>query len=110
MVTETLKIACVLEGDSAIDFERLSMVFKSQNYAQNRAKQQAVLVGASMLILDAMMQRYTVETGKRYPSIEEVLEFAGCRAQDVANVLNKGNLPIHALQGAIDSHSGEIKA
>lgn len=105
MGAETLKIACVLEGDSAIDFERLSMVFKSQNYANNRPKQQAVMIGAAMLVLDAMMQRCSAETGKRYPSIEEVLEYAGCRTADVDKVLNKAIVPIDALQGAINSQS-----
>ncbi|MDH0342095.1 hypothetical protein [Chromobacterium haemolyticum] len=115
MPLETLKIACVLEGDSAIDFERLSMVLKSQNYAQNRPKQQAVMVGASLLVLDSMMRRYSDETGKRYPTIEEVLEYAGCREIDVATVLNKpikneqGQVPIEALKGAVQQQEGSEK-
>ena len=53
MNTETMKINCLLEGDSAIDFERLSMEFKGNLYRFNRQKQQAAMVGAAMLVLDA---------------------------------------------------------
>lgn len=90
MNAETLKVSCILEGDSAFDFERIAMVLKVQTYAQNRQKQQAVMVSASMLAFDALIRRFIEETGKRYPTMDEVLSFAGCRESDIDNVLRNG--------------------
>lgn len=114
MSVETLKVSCLLEGDSAIDFERLSMVFKAQNHAPSKPKQQAVMVSAALLALDAVLLKFADETGKRYPSLDEVLNFAGCRKVDVEKLLNGGSttdsVPLDALRGAIKSQADAGKA
>ncbi|MCM3609160.1 hypothetical protein M4D49_27120 [Cupriavidus pauculus] len=114
MSAETLKVSCVLEGDNAIDFERLSMVFKTQSRAPNRPKQQALMVSASLLALDAVLRKFAEEKGKRYPSLAEVLEFAGCRRADVEKLLNgetaPESMPLDALRGAIRSQADTGKA
>jgi hypothetical protein len=97
MVDELLKLSCQLEGDSARDYERLAMVFRPQNYASSRPKQQAVMASAALLALDALLRRYEAETGERYPDLVKILEYAGCRATDIKKALN--------LQAAADTAS-----
>lgn len=87
MSNEMLKIGCLLEGDSAIDFERLSMVLKVGQYGSTRPKQQAAMIGAAMLVLDATKQKCTEMTGKRYPTLVELLEFAGIAKSDINKLL-----------------------
>lgn len=87
MSNEALKVSCVLEGDSAIDFERLAMEFKVGQYAGTRPKQQAAMIGVAMLVLDASKQKCTAATGKRYPTLVELLEFAGIQRNDINKVL-----------------------
>lgn len=87
MGSEALKISCVLEGDSAIDFERLAMEFKVGQYAETRPKQQAAMIGVAMLVLDAGKQKCMAATGKRYPTLVELLEFTGIRRNDINKVL-----------------------
>ncbi len=110
MHADNLKIGCTLEGDNAIDFERLSMVFKMPSRAPTKQKQQALMIGASLLALDAAMRKYSEETGKRYPSLEEVLMFAGCRPPDVDKLLNGSPAAgVDALKGAIERQSSRKK-
>lgn len=87
MSKDVMKINCVLEGDSVIDFERLSMVLKVGQYKETRQKQQAAIIGAALLILDASKQKYTLETGKRYPTLVELLEYAGIARPDINELL-----------------------
>lgn len=87
MSNDALKVNCVLDGDSAIDFERLAMEFKIGQYAGTRPKQQAAMIGAAMLVLDAMKQRCVAATGKRYPTLAELLEFSGIQRNDINKVL-----------------------
>jgi len=87
MGNEAIKVNCVLEGDSAIDFERLAMEFKIGQYAGTRPKQQAAMIGAAMLVLDANKQKCAAATGKRYPTLVELLEFAGIQRGDINKVL-----------------------
>ena len=87
MSNEALKISCYLEGDRAIDFERLSMEFKAGQYKLSRSKQQAAMIGASMLVMDAIRQKCTQATGKRYPTLTELLVFAEIPQRDINNLL-----------------------
>lgn len=101
MSTDSTKISCLLEGDRATDFEQLMMVFKVGQYAPTRQKQQSVMVGAAMLVLDAMKQKYTEATGKRYPSLVELLAFSGIAEQDIKNLLGLVELPSEASVAAL---------
>lgn len=85
-VEDTVRIACTLEGDSAIDFERLLMELKVQQMAPTKQKQHAMLVAVALLVLDACKRSYSSESGKRYPSVEEVLRFAGVGDKDAQRV------------------------
>ena len=87
MSNEALKISCVLEGDRAIDFERLSMEFKAGQYKLSRSKQQAAMIGAAMLVMDSIKQKCTQATGKRYPTLVELLVFAEIPQRDISNLL-----------------------
>lgn len=87
MSNEALKISCYLEGDRAIDFERLSMEFKAGQYKLSRSKQQSAMIGASMLVMDAIRQKCTQATGKRYPTLIELLVFAEIPLRDINNLL-----------------------
>jgi hypothetical protein len=80
---ENLKINCTLSGDSAIDFERLSLMFKVPSVATGKQEQQATMIRALLLSFDATVRKFSDETGKRYPSLEEVLKWSGCSAQDI---------------------------
>lgn len=93
MSNDVMKIGCSLEGDSAIDFERLSMVLKAGQYGVTRPKQQAAMIGAAMLVLDATKQQCTQTTGKRYPTLAEVLEFAGIAKSDINKLLGINEPP-----------------
>lgn len=85
-----LKVSCLLEGDRAIDFERLSMEFNAGQYRLSRSKQQAAMIGAAMLVMDATKQKCTAATGKRYPTLEELLVFAEVEQRDICNLLGTG--------------------
>lgn len=93
MSGDSIKISCLLEGDSATDFEQLLMVLKVGQYAPTRQKQQSAMVGAAMLVLDATKQKYTEATGKRYPTLVDLLKFAGIAQQDIKNLLGLSELP-----------------
>ncbi len=84
---EKLKISCWLDGDTSIDFERMALVLKASQYAKSRPRQQSILVAASILVLDAAMKKFTEASGKRYPTIVELLEFAGVSKQDIVRLL-----------------------
>lgn len=105
MGKEITKISCIIEDDCSIDFERLSMVFKVGQYASNRQKQQSVMIGAAMLVLDATKQKCTDATGKRYPTLVELLEFAGIAQQDINKLLGLNELP---SEGSIASLRGTV--
>jgi len=80
---ENLKINCTLAGDSAIDFGRLALMFKVPTLVTSKQEQQALMLRALLLSFDATVRKFSVETGKRYPSLEEVLEWNGCSLQDI---------------------------
>lgn len=103
MTTESVKVSCTLYGDEAIDFERLHMTFKTSSFAPNRSKQHALIISAGMLVLDALSAKYGDQEGKRYPSLEEVLKFAGCRERDIEKLLMKQFVPVNALQQVVES-------
>lgn len=84
---EVLKVSCALEGDSAIDFERLLMEFNVKQYAGTRPKQQAAILSAALLVLDATKRNYTVSTGTRYPTLVDLLTFVGIPRSDVNKAL-----------------------
>lgn len=106
MQSDNVKISCNLEGESALDYEKLSMLLKIQSLAPNRPKQQAFLISAALLALDASMTRLCEATGQRYASLEEVLKYAGCRAPDIEK-LTKSNAdaPIDVLKDAIGNNN-----
>ena len=87
MNAENVKISCTLTGDSAIDFERLSVMFKVQGLASTRQEQQAMMIRASLLALDASTRKCSEATGKRYPRLEEVLDWNGCSVKDIQKLL-----------------------
>lgn len=93
MSNDSTKINCILEGDRATDFEQLLMVFKVGQYAATRQKQQSVMIGAAMLVLDATKRKFTESTGKRYPTMVELLEFAEIAEQDIKSLLGLSELP-----------------
>lgn len=107
MSTDMTKINCILEGDRATDFEQLLMVLKVSQYANTRQKQHSIIVGAAMLVLDATRLKYTESTGKRYPTLIELLEFSGIAQNDIKKLLNLSELSeegdITALASAINS-------
>lgn len=107
MSNEALKISCILEGDRAIDFERLSMEFKAGQYKLSRSKQQSAMIGAAMLVMDATKQKCTQATGKRYPTLVELLVYAEISPQDINNLLgvddSAGEESIASLSAAIAS-------
>lgn len=84
-----MKLNCHLEGDSALDFERLAMTLKVSNFAANRPKQQATLVSAMLLVMDAALAEFAQKTGRRYPELAELLESAGVKRTDVARLLGE---------------------
>jgi hypothetical protein len=112
MGNESHKVSCLLEGDSAIDFERLSMVFKVAQYGQNRPKQQAIMIGVAMLVLDAVKQQCVQQTGKRYPSLIEVLKFIGISDSDIHKALGRVDMPgddeISSLAAAIANTAPQV--
>lgn len=101
MSDDMMKISCVLIGDCAIDFERLSMVLKVGQYGMSRPKQQAAMIGAAMLVLDATQRAYAKETGKRYPSLAELLEFAGIARTDINKLVGVVDLPDESTIGSL---------
>ena len=105
MQEENLKISCNLEGESARDYEMMALLFKIQNIAPNRSKQQSLLISAALLALNALADRYSDNTGNRYGALEEVLKFGGCRAQDIEKLLKTSPAAIDAIQGAIGTNS-----
>lgn len=84
---ETIRVGCVLEGDSAIDFERLVMECKVATYASTRPKQQSLLISVALLVLDSGKRSCAAKTGERYPSIEEVLRFHEVSEKDIVRLL-----------------------
>lgn len=92
-----LKVSCVLHGDNAIDFERLLMEFKasfkSSQYGNARHVQQAALIGTAMLVLDANKRQYAETTGKRYPTLVELLEWLGIPRTDINKALGIPDFP-----------------
>lgn len=108
MGAETVKVSCLLEGGSALDFERLQMMFKAQAIMPSRSKQQSLLIGAALLVLDAETRRFADSSGRSYPTLGEVLEFAGCRKGDVEALLKGASegVQLSALQEAIKSQAG----
>lgn len=111
MSNEALKVSCVLEGDRAIDFERLSMEFKAGNYKASRSKQQAAMIGAAMLVLDSVKQKCAHETGKRYPTLVEVLAYAQVPNSDINCLIGVsdavGEESIASISAAIGAASGK---
>lgn len=101
MSKDKTKISCLLEGDRATDFEQLVMVLKVGQYAETRQKQQSLMVGAAILALDMAKQKYTEATGKRYPTLVELLAFAGVAQQDLQNLLGLSELPSEASVAAL---------
>lgn len=101
MNKDIAKISCLLEGDRATDFEQLMMVLKVGQYAETRQKQQSVMIGAAILTLDVAKQKYTEATGKRYPTLIELLAFAGVAQQDIQNLLGLSELPSEASVAAL---------
>lgn len=85
----SLKVQCMLEGDSAIDFEKCQVLLKIPSIASGRQKQQSLTIAAALLALDAVLQRFQVEKGERYPAIDELLQYAGCRPADIDKLLGK---------------------
>ncbi|MFM0265625.1 hypothetical protein [Paraburkholderia sediminicola] len=84
-----MKLNCHLEGDSALDFERLAMTLKIGNFAPGKPKQQATLVGAMLLVMDAALTEFAEKTGRRYPELAELLESAGVKRTEVARLLGE---------------------
>ncbi|MDR8878071.1 hypothetical protein [Burkholderia multivorans] len=84
-----MKLSCHLEGDSALDFERVAMMLKVSKFAPNRPKQQSTLVSAMLLLTDAVMAEFAQRTGRRYPELAELLESAGVKRADIARLLQE---------------------
>jgi len=99
---ENLKINCTLTGDSAIDFGRLSLMFKVPTLATSKQEQQAVMIRALLLSFDATVRKFSSETGKRYPSLEEVLEWNGCSSRDIKQLTPDSRVAgVDAVKSAI---------
>lgn len=101
MTNEILKINTSIADDAAIDFERLQMVFKVPQYAKSKQRQQSIMIGAGMLVLDAMKEKCAQNTGKRYPSLQEVLEFSGIPKTDIEKLLGNDDGIINPLAEAV---------
>lgn len=101
MGRQTLKISCVLEGDSALDFERLHVTFQVGATRTGRAKQQALLIEAAMLVMEATLTRHTVETGRRYPALADVMRSAGCSEAVIQGLLDAGTRAESSGVGAV---------
>lgn len=84
---DNLKISCVLVGDAALDFEKCQVTLKIPARAPGKQRQQSLAISAAMLVLDATIQRYQAEKGERYPAIDQLLEYAGCRPADINKLL-----------------------
>jgi len=84
---DSLKISCVLVGDAALDFEKCQVTLKIPAHAPGKQRQQALAISVAMLVLDATIQRYQADKGDRYPAIDQVLEYAGCRPADINKLL-----------------------
>lgn|GEM_PF-6348639 len=87
MGEDSLKISCVLVGDAALDFEKCQVTLKIPAHAPGKQRQQALAISVAMLVLDATIQRYQADKGDRYPAIDQVLEYAGCRPADINKLL-----------------------
>jgi len=87
MRNDSVRISCLLEGSSAIDFDRLAVTFKPGDLGFTKAKTQAWLLGAALLLLDQKTSEFVIRTGRRYPKLDELLIEAGCRPEDVKAVL-----------------------
>ena len=105
MQDENMKISCNLEGESARDYEMMALLFKVQNIAPNRSKQQSLLISAALLALNALADRYSDNTGNRYGALEDVLKFGGCRVSDIEKLLKSSPAAIDAIQEAIGTNS-----
>jgi hypothetical protein len=84
-----VKISCHLADDIGKDFERLSVVLRTHSYSNSRQKQHALLIGAGLLAIDALLRKYEENEGERYPELGTLLEFAGCRKFDVNKLLER---------------------
>ncbi len=108
MSNEMVKINCSLEGDAANDFERLMIMLKINSIAPNHRRQQSLLIGSALLVMDALLRKYTEEVGERYPEFRKFLEFAGCRPVDIEKLVSEREvLPVDAIKSAIAGQAGE---
>jgi len=103
MSNEILKINTSIVDDAAIDFERLLMVFKIGKYTKSKQEQQSIMIGAAMLVLDATKEKYAQSSGKRYPTLQEVLEYVNISQADIDKLFGNNDGILTTLTAAVAS-------
>jgi hypothetical protein len=72
--TYSRRISAELTGDSAVEADVLETALRIADVARTKGERDTALITLAMMALSREKARFTSETGKRYPSYQELLD------------------------------------